>query len=124
MTLYRTEANKCLLDLLHKVHKAIDNFFTNYGFKHGELRLPNVCFNDHFDVVLIDLDFSDTSKLICYDLFCFAKDLTENIELLKEKPSMDEMMSKGNFNKQQIEKDFSFTKSIKDVILEHPLTHT
>ena len=37
---------------------------------------------------------------------------------------MDEMTSKGNFNKQQIEKDFGFTKSIKDVILEHPQTHT
>jgi len=115
-----TEANKCLLDLFHKVHKAIDNFFTDYGLQHGDLRLPNICFNDHFDVVLIDLDFARRSESICSDLICFATDLAQNIESLKEKPSMDEIMSKGNINKKQIEKDFGFTKPIKDVILERP----
>ena len=119
-----TEANKCLLDLLRKVHKVIDNFITNDRLGHGDLRLPNICFNNHFDVVLIDLDFAKRSKSICHDLICFAQNLTKHIESLKEKPSMDGMMSKGNFNKQQIEKDFSFTKSIKDVILERPLSHT
>jgi len=43
-------------------------------------------------------------------LKCFAEDLTINIESLEE---MDEMMSKGNYNEQQIQKDFGSTKSIK-----------
>ena len=80
-----TEANKCLLDLLHKVHKAIDNFVTYDGLEHGDLRLPNICFNDHFDVLLIDLDFAKRSESICHDLICFAKNLTKHIESLKKK---------------------------------------
>ena len=113
-----TEASKCLLDLLHKVHKAIDNLFTQDRLRHGDLRLPNICFNGRFDVVLIDLDFADIMKSICSDLKCFAEDLTINIESLEEKPSMEEMMIKGNYNEQQIQKDFGSTKSIKEVILE------
>ena len=62
-----TEANQCFLDLLHKVHKAIDNFVTNDRLGHGDLWLPNICFNDHFDVVLIDLDCTQESESICQD---------------------------------------------------------
>ena len=49
-----TEPSNCLLDLLHKVHKAIDNLFTQDRLRHGDLRLPNICFNGRFDVVSMD----------------------------------------------------------------------
>jgi len=45
------------LDLFHKVYKTIDNLFTQDGLRHGDLWLPNICFNGRFDVVLIDQGF-------------------------------------------------------------------
>ena len=52
------EARSCSLELTRKVYEVIRSLH-DYGFMHKDLRLPNICFNVHFEPVLIDLDFSN-----------------------------------------------------------------
>lgn len=49
------EAEKCLNDLLEKVYEGIVKLSSEEEIVHCDLTLPNVCFNEEFKVVFIDL---------------------------------------------------------------------
>ena len=48
-------ASKCLRTLVHKIKAALDELHET-GFTHNDVRLPNICFDDKLEAVLIDLD--------------------------------------------------------------------
>ena len=50
-----SEAASCLYDLVLKVKQALQSLH-ELGWTHQDVRLPNICFNESFDAVLIDLD--------------------------------------------------------------------
>ena len=49
------EAHKCLYYLVIGIHKALSQLHS-FGLCHNDVRLPNLCFNSSYEVVLIDLD--------------------------------------------------------------------
>ena len=49
------DAFKVLRTLSEKIKAALDELH-GHGFTHNDVRLPNICFNDQLDAVLIDLD--------------------------------------------------------------------
>ena len=49
------DALKVLRTLSEKIKAALDELH-GHGFTHNDVRLPNICFNDQLDAVLIDLD--------------------------------------------------------------------
>ena len=49
------EASQCLRPLLQSVRKAIEELH-GYEFSHNDIRLPNICFNEDYEAVLIDID--------------------------------------------------------------------
>ncbi len=51
------DAQKCLPDLLQNLHATIEAYHA-LGWGHQDIRLENVCFNEEFKPVLIDLDRS------------------------------------------------------------------
>lgn len=51
------KASLCLHDLLKGLAQAIQEFHQN-GYAHQDIRLENVCFNEQYEPVLIDLDRS------------------------------------------------------------------
>ena len=53
--LARSDAIKCLRALVEGIMKAISELH-NLGFSHNDIRLPNVCFNDSYEPVLIDIE--------------------------------------------------------------------
>jgi len=65
------EASLCLRDLLKGLAQAIQEFHQN-GFAHQDIRLENVCFNEQYEPVLIDLDRSRdiTLRTILYGKSC------------------------------------------------------
>lgn len=71
------EARKCSYELVSKINDVIKQLHS-VGFSHGDLRLPNICFNENYDPVLIDLDFSAPLDSIIssnQDMESFACDL-------------------------------------------------
>ena len=48
-------AFKVLCTLSEKIKAALDELH-GHGFTHNDVRLPNICFSDQLDAVLIDLD--------------------------------------------------------------------
>ena len=55
------EAKFCLFHLMNEIKLALDELH-GYGFAHNDVRLPNVCFGDSYEAVLIDLDMSSAPK--------------------------------------------------------------
>ena len=55
--LKQEEARACLQDFVRKVVAALQEFH-KLNLAHLDVRLPNLCINENFDVVLIDVDFS------------------------------------------------------------------
>lgn len=51
------EASQCMKSFAETVTKAIQQLH-GHGFVHADIRLPNICFNERFEAVLIDLDRS------------------------------------------------------------------
>ena len=49
------QACKYLRTLSQKICAALEELH-GFGYAHGDVRLPNVCFNSHYDAVLIDMD--------------------------------------------------------------------
>ena len=49
------EASQCLRPLLRSVSKAIEELH-GYNLSHNDIRLPNICFNEDYEAVLIDID--------------------------------------------------------------------
>ena len=93
------QAHKCLKTLSEKIAAALEELH-GFGFAHGDVRLPNVCFNINYDAVLIDMERSGrigdraySTKLfgLC-DTSCmyrrsekfvgrFTEDLLDNVQL-------------------------------------------
>ena len=80
------EAGKCLCDLIMKVTNVIQKMFKDNMY-HGDLRLPNICFDKEFNPKLIDLDnggIATMSKLkerIVNDQMIFIRDLIANLDI-------------------------------------------
>ncbi len=55
--LKRAEAQSCLQDFVSQVMVALQEFHM-LKLAHYDIRLPNFCFNENFEVVIIDVDFS------------------------------------------------------------------
>lgn len=53
--LTREQAHSCLREFVFTLNQALQELH-GMGFSHNDLRLPNVCFNDQYEAVLIDLD--------------------------------------------------------------------
>ena len=53
--LTRSEAKRCLYDLVQKAHTAIQALH-HLGWSHQDVRLPNICFDDEYNAVLVDVD--------------------------------------------------------------------
>ena len=49
------QACKVLRTLSEKIFTALEELH-NFGYGHGDVRLPNVCFNSEYDAVLIDME--------------------------------------------------------------------
>ena len=61
--LEQKNASKCLQSLVMGIKSALDELH-NLDLAHNDIRLENVCFNDQFQVVLIDIDrYYPASKL-------------------------------------------------------------
>ena len=61
--LKRDQASKCLHNLVKGIDAALEALH-ECGLAHNDVRLPNVCFNERFQPVLIDLDRCSKSKKI------------------------------------------------------------
>ena len=118
------EAKECLCDLIHKVVYASVQL-NKEEIQHNDLRLPNICFDENYSLILIDLDLSDSSsrekaKEINKDeLKIFAKDLIKNLE--DEDLRYDEFISKfceGIFDEKLLQSSLimKFQKSVREVI--------
>ena len=51
-------AGECMEELITKIDVALKELHS-FGFSHGDVRLPNVCFDNDFNAVLIDMDRCD-----------------------------------------------------------------
>lgn len=51
----KAEASQCVKSFAKTVMEAILQLH-GHGFVHDDIRLPNICFNERFEAVLIDLD--------------------------------------------------------------------
>ena len=51
------EARRCCYELVIKIYKVTQSIH-NAGYMHNDLQLPNICFNLHFEPILIDFDFA------------------------------------------------------------------
>lgn len=49
------DAYKCLRELVEKIHSALEELHS-IKLSHNDVRLPNVCFDDNFHPVLVDID--------------------------------------------------------------------
>ena len=70
------EAEHCLHELLTQVYEICEMLSKDSLF-HSDVRLPNICFNDEFRVVLIDFDEVEFIENLNMELKIFAKDLIE-----------------------------------------------
>ena len=79
------EAKECLHDLLGKVVLTSQQV-NKEGIVYHDLRLPNMCFDEKYNLILIDLDFSvhrlpeEAEKMNIIELQTFAKDLFDKLE--------------------------------------------
>ena len=49
------QASKYLRTVSEKIYTALVELHS-FGYAHGDVRLPNVCFNSNYDAVLIDME--------------------------------------------------------------------
>ena len=63
--LTRSEAQSCLYDLVQKLVQVIE-FFHQNGWAHQDIRLQNICFDEEYMPVFIDLDRCKRSSLRPY----------------------------------------------------------
>ena len=56
--LTRAEAKRCLMALYRGLYNALEEVHSKLGLAHMDVRLPNICFNNLYEPVLIDLDRS------------------------------------------------------------------
>ena len=73
------EAEKCLHALLLQVHKICEMLFEN-SLLHSDIRLPNICFDFDFNIVLIDFDDVEFTRNLRLELSIFANDVIAHAE--------------------------------------------
>ena len=121
------EAKECLHELICKVVN-VSLQLNKEGIQHKDLRLPNICFDENYNLILIDLDRSyrippekaeEINKINKSELKKFATDLIKNLK--DEDLRCDEFISKfckGIFDERLLQSSLimRFQKSVKDVI--------
>jgi len=116
------DAEKCLNDLFKKVYEAIIKLIEE-EILHGDLRLPNICFDEEFKVVFIDFDLSDKAEDATEpekNVWIFAKDLVTHVGSFKSDKFMLKLCD-GIYNKQMlssspISTNSKYRASIQNVI--------
>ena len=130
------EASMCLLDFIPQVVEIVKKLYSE-GYQHTDVRIPNICFNENFKAVLIDLDNSvdvGTSVMICNiseqqleDLITFAYDLEKRIvEYFPDLKADDffKELCKGNYVPTKLYSSLILKKStklVKDIINERAM---
>ena len=71
------EAEKCLYPLLKQLYSVCDKL-SNINLFHTDVRLPNICFNERYNIVLIDFDQAVDESQLTDELSIFASDLIRN----------------------------------------------
>ena len=73
------DAEKCLYELLQGLFKVC-GVLSNKGIIHNDVRVPNICFNEEYELVLIDFDNAEFREVVPpqADLQVFANDLIEH----------------------------------------------
>ena len=84
------KAYMCLRDLVENMHLALEAYH-GAGLAHLDVRLENVCFNENFQPVLIDLDRSCRLSYTV-DTDCFAESCMYNYGLT---PGQHDYMQPG-----------------------------
>ena len=122
------EAKECLCDLICKVVN-VSLQLNKEGIQHNDLRLPNICFDENYKLIVIDLDLSNNSlpekaeKINKYELKKFANDLIDKLEdeNLRIRLKRDKFMCEfcdGIFDEELLHSSLitKFQKSVQDVI--------
>ena len=122
------EAKECLRDLIRKV-VDVSLQLNKEGIQHKDLRLPNICFDENFKLILIDLDrsvcisFLEAEEKNQYELKKFAEDLIKNLkdEDLRIRLRCDKFILKlcdGIFDEELLRSSLvtMSQKSVRDVI--------
>ena len=118
------EAKECLCDLIRKV-VDVSLQLNKEGIRHNDLRLPNICFDENYNLILIDLDLSDSNppeeaeEININELKRFAIDLIDKLE--DKDLRCDKFISKfckGIFDEGLLQSSLimKFQKSVRDVI--------
>ena len=73
------DAEKCLYELLQKLLKVC-LLLSNEGIRHNDVRVPNICFDEQYETVLIDFDNADFLEGVSPqdDLRVFVDDLRKH----------------------------------------------
>ena len=116
------EGRKCSYELVIKVNEVIQSIHFHAGYMHNDLRLPNICFDENFNPVLIDLDFYTVyiQSTVDEDMKRFATELVRCFESSQE--AQDDLFiqeyKEGRYNKSLLEKSIVKTGlcSVESVI--------
>ena len=122
------EGRRCSRELVIKVTTVIQSIHTvfadhGHGYMHNDLRLPNICFDENFNPVLIDLDFYTfyiQKHTVDKDMKRFADELVKCFE--SSQVAQDDLFiqkyKKGNYDKSLLENSIVNTgsHSVKSVI--------
>ena len=101
------EVARCMKSFAETAAEAIQQLH-GLGYTHGDIRLPNICFNETFEAVLIDFDRTEKSKHFQCDWIDFGCILSS----LKEERGWRDFVShllQGN------EPDFRFLEDQENV---------
>ena len=66
------EVARCIKSFAETAAEAIQQLH-GLGCTHGDIRLPNICFNEKFEAVLIDFDRTEMSKHCQWDWIDFGR---------------------------------------------------
>ena len=96
------DAEKCLYELLQKL-LIICELLSNKGIIHNDVRVPNICFDEQYEPILIDFDNANFLKVVSpqADLGVFVDDLIEHSK--KAWIKSNEFLSKLSNGKGELE---------------------
>ena len=69
------EVARCMKSFAETAAEAIQQLH-GLGYTHGDIRLPNICFNEQFEAVLIDFDRTKRSERFKRDWIDFGRILS------------------------------------------------
>ena len=119
------EGRRCSRELVIKVTEVIQSIHTvtpGHGYMHNDLRLPNICFDAHFNPILIDLDFYTIyiPNTDDKDMERFADELVKCFKgsQVAQDDSFLQEYKKGKYNQSLLEKSIVNTglDSVESVI--------